>query len=94
MDTMEFLELCYEEIKSCDRFHTRGEVNDDLKVIIVWANHTIQNNKAMFIVKNIKDEYFYPYFIEATLNGDQKEIYLDFYIKQSKHIVNVKEQFN
>ena len=51
MDTMEFLDLCYQEIKDADCFHDNDETNDDLKVIIVWANHTIQNNKAMLIVK-------------------------------------------
>lgn len=42
MDTMEFLDLCYQEIKDADCFHDNDETNDDLKVIIVWANHTIQ----------------------------------------------------
>ena len=89
MDTMEFLDLCYQEIKNADCFHNNDETNDDLKVIIVWANHTIQNNKAMLIVRNIKYDFIYPKFIEATYNGDAKELYLDFYEKQFKHIVKV-----
>ncbi len=51
MDTMEFLDLCYQEVKNSDYFHVNSETNEDLKVIIVWTNHTIQNNKAMLIVK-------------------------------------------
>lgn len=91
MDTMEFLELCYKEIKNCDIFHVNNETNEELKVIIVWANHTIQNNKAMLIVKNIKYNIIYPQFIEATYNGDRNELYLDFYTKQFKHTIKVSE---
>lgn len=90
MDTNEFIGFSSEEIKSCDLFHLNGETNDILKVIIVWANHTIQNNKAMFIVKNIREKIIYPYFIEATYNGDAKELYLDFYTKQFKHTIKVE----
>ena len=89
MDTMEFLDLCYQEIEDADCFHNNDETNDDLKVIIVWANHTIQNNKAMLIVKNTKYDFIYPQFIEATYNGDVKELYLDFYEKVFKHTVKV-----
>lgn len=89
MDTMEFLDLCYQEIKDANCFHNNNETNDDLKVIIVWANHTIQNNKAMFIVRNIKYDFIYPQFIEAKYNGDAKELYLDFYEKQFKHTVKI-----
>ena len=89
MDTMEFLDLCYQEIKDTDCFYDNDETNDDLKVIIVWANHTIQNNKAMLIVKNTKYDFIYPQFIEATYNGDTKELYLDFYEKVFKHTVKV-----
>lgn len=91
MDIMEFLDLCYQEIKDADYFHQYNETNDDLKVIIVWANHTIQNNKAMLIVKNIEQGFIYPQFIEATYNGDRQELYLDFYEKAFKHTIKVKE---
>ena len=89
MDTMEFLDFWYQEIKDADCFHNNDETNDDLKVIIVWANHTIQNNKAMLIVKNTKYNFIYPQVIEATYNGDAKELYLDFYEKVFKHIIKV-----
>lgn len=91
MDTMEFLDLCYQEIKNVHFFHMNDETNDDLKVIIVWANHTIQNNKAMLIVRNTKYGFIYPQFIEATYNGDTKELYLDFYEKQFKYIIKVED---
>ena len=90
MDTMEFLDLCYQEIKDADCFNSNDETNDDLKVIIVWANHTIQNNKAILIVKNTKYNFIYPQFIEATYNGDVGELYLDFYKKEFKHTIKVK----
>ena len=86
---MEFLDLCYQEIKDADYFHNNDETNDDLKVIIVWANHTIQNIKSKKKKKNTKYNFIYPQFIEATYNGDFKELYLDFYEKQFRHIVKV-----
>ena len=43
----------------------------------------------MLIVKNTKYNFIYPQFIEATYNGDTKELYLDFYEKKFKHIVKV-----
>ena len=52
-------------------------------------NKTIQNHKSLFIVRNKDTNIIYPQFIEATYNGDTKELYLDFYEKQFKHIIKV-----
>lgn len=60
----------------------------NLTLIQVWFCKTIQNYKGLFIVKDIKSEYIYPYFIEATCNGDKNEIYLDYYIKEHKETIH------
>ena len=61
--------------------------NDE--IISVWYSKNIQNHKGMFIIKNeqgVKDFYF-----ECTYNGDNKEFYIDAYLKVSKFQIEVKE---
>lgn len=81
MQTNEYLRLVEKEIK--DRivltYYTSIE---ELEVIQVWYCKTVQNHKGLFIVRDKSG--FYPYFIEATYNGDESELYLDFYSKQFK----------
>lgn len=60
----------------------------DLELIQVWFCKIVQNYKGLFIVKNTRDGYIYPYFIEATCNGDKNEVYLDYYIKEYKETVH------
>lgn len=86
MTTREYLDLVDKEIKDFEGFE---EDRDNLEVIQVWYCKTIQNHKGLFIVKNTKYNFIYPQFIEATYNGDAKELYLDFYEKQFKHTVKV-----
>ena len=86
MTTREYLDLVDKEIKNFEGFE---EDIDNLEVIQVWYCKTIQNHKGLFIVKNTKYNFIYPQFIEATYNGDAKELYLDFYEKVFKHIVKV-----
>ena len=86
MTTREYLDLVDKEIKDFEGFE---KDRDNLEVIQVWYCKTIQNHKGLFIVKNTKCNFIYPQFIEATYNGDAKELYLDFYEKQFKHIVKV-----
>ena len=86
MTTREYLDLVDKEIKDFEGFE---EDIDNLEVIQVWYCKTIQNHKGLFIVKNTKYNFIYPQFIEATYNGDAKELYLDFYEKQFKHIIKV-----
>lgn len=62
---------------------------DNYEVIQVWYCKTVQNHKGLFIVKN-EEDIILPYFIEATYNGDAKELYLDFYTKQFKHTIKVE----
>ena len=86
MTTREYLDLVDKEINDFEGFEKdRG----NLEVIQVWYCKTIQNHKGLFIVKNTKYDFIYPQFIEATYNGDAKELYLDFYEKKFKHIVKV-----
>ena len=86
MTTREYLDLVDKEIKDFEGFE---KDRDNLEVIQVWYCKTIQNHKGLFIVKNTKYDFIYPQFIEATYNGDAKELYLDFYEKVFKHTVKV-----
>ena len=86
MTTREYLDLVDKEIKDFEGFE---KDRDNLEVIQVWYCKTIQNHKGLFIVKNTKYDFIYPQFIEATYNGDAKELYLDFYEKVLKHTVKV-----
>ena len=86
MTTREYLDLADKEIKDFEGFE---KDRDNLEVIQVWYCKTIQNHKGLFIVKNTKYNFIYPQFIEATYNGDAKELYLDFYEKVFKHTVKV-----
>lgn len=87
MTTREYLDLVDKEIKDFEGFE---KDRDNLEVIQVWYCKTIQNHKGLFIVKNTKYDFIYPQFIEATYNGDAKELYLDFYKKVFKHTVKTE----
>ena len=87
MTTREYLDLVDKEIKDFEGFE---EDIDNLEVVQVWYCKTIQNHKGLFIVKNTKYNFIYPQFIEATYNGDARELYLDFYKKEFKHTIKVK----
>lgn len=84
MQTSEYLQLVEKEIKN---FNTFDSVAEDLEVIQVWYAKTVQNHKGLFIVRNTKANFIYNYFIEATYNGDERELYLDFYSKKFKHTI-------
>lgn len=49
----------------------------------VWYCKTLQNKKGLYY---LPDEDLY---IEATLNGDKQEVYLDEYVKTDKKIIKV-----
>lgn len=87
MSTNDYLELvkqeCVEPI-----LNAYDVSREELEVIQVWYCKTIQNHKGLFIVKNKTTNFIYQYFVEATYNGDNNELYLDFYEKQFKHTVN------
>ena len=87
MQTIEYLDLVDKEIKNYFLDESHDEV--DLEIIQVWYCKTIQNHKGLFIVRDTFTDKIYPQFIEATYNGDAKELYLDFYEKQFKHTVKV-----
>ena len=88
MTTKDFILTVETELKDFGQF--KDGVSE---VIQVWYCKTIQNHKGLFIVK---DEYgwIYPYFIEATYNGDKGELYLDFYRKYFKHVVSIADKEN
>lgn len=82
MQTREFLNLVYEEIKDYDGIADCRK--NDLEVIQVWYSKTIQNHKGLFIVRNKLDDNIYNLYVEATYNGDINHLYLDFYEKIEK----------
>lgn len=62
----------------------------EIEIIQVWYCKTIQNHKGLFIVKDILNGgTILPYFIEVTYNGDNGEMYLDFYTKEHKQIIRI-----
>lgn len=85
MTTKDFILTVENELKDFDGFN-----NGISEVIQVWYCKTIQNHKGLFIVRD-KDGWIYPSFIEATYNGDECELYLDFYRKYFKHVVKVTD---
>lgn len=60
-----------------------GIVVDKEDVFIVWSCKTVQNRK--YILGNrVTDDMF-----ELTLNGDDKEVYIDVYRKINKKIIQL-----
>ena len=84
MTTKDFISTVGNELKDFGGF-----ADGVSEVIQVWYCKTIQNHKGLFIVKD-RYGWIYPYFIEATYNGDKGELYLDFYRKYFKHIIDCK----
>ena len=97
LETKDFIQLVgekiYEELSEGTDYDRDGATFDksQIEVIPVWLCKTIQNHKGMFIVKYIDTFYsaISPYFIEATYNGDEGELYLDFYRKDFKKTINL-----
>lgn len=89
MTTREYLDLVDKEINNYFLDERYDEV--DLEVIQVWYCKTIQNHKGLFIVRDAFTDKIFPHFIEATYNGDAKELYLDFYEKQLKHVIRLED---
>ena len=85
MTTKDFILTVETELKDYDGFN-----NGISEVIQVWYCKTIQNHKGLFIVRD-KDGWIYDYFIEVTYNGDKGELYLDFYRKYFKHIIDCND---
>lgn len=84
MTTKDFISTVEDELINFDVLE-----NGISEVIQVWYCKTIQNHKGLFIVKD-KYDCIYPYYIEATYNGDEKELYLDIYIKYTKQTLDFK----
>ena len=89
LQTKEYLQLVEENIKNYDLLYNQFTTRDDLEIIQVCYCKTVQNHKGLFIVRNNAEGVILPYFIEATYNGDAKELYLDFYVKHFKQTIKV-----
>ncbi|WP_291629261.1 DUF6275 family protein [Clostridium sp.] len=83
ISTKDFIKLVEDNIKEYDDF------SKNVEVIQVWYSKNIQNHKGMFIVRDKDDNLIYDYYIEATYNGDARELYLDFYSKIFKHTIKI-----
>lgn len=95
LETKDFIQLVGDEIlkeinKETTQDNKYGIAFHDVEVIPVWLCKTIQNHKGMFIVKS--NGLVLEYFIEATYNGDEQELYLDFYRKDFKRIIKCKSE--
>lgn len=88
INTSDYLYNAEQEIKN-GISHQYNLKFEDIEVIQVWYCKTIQNHKGLFIAKNLINGLILPYFIEVTYNGDVGEMYLDFYIKECKHVVKI-----
>ena len=86
MTTKDFILTVENELKDFSDFE-----DGISEVIQVWYCKTIQNHKGLFIVKD-KYGWIYPYFIEATYNGDKGELYLDYYRKDFKHVASITDK--
>lgn len=89
MTTQQFLDRVKSELVIHTAFCRLGVSEEDLEVIQVWYCKTIQNHKGLFIIKNNSTQTIYNSFVEATYNGDVGELYLDFYEKTKKMIVEI-----
>ena len=92
MDNMGFIDFCQYTVAKYNN-EVLVENNDCLTTVckpsdvsIVWITKTIQNNKALCIIKNNS-----PYYFEVTRNGDKNETYMDIYIKQGNKTISDDE---
>lgn len=93
ISTKEYLTLVKKECANMVS-EEHSVLEDYLEVIQVWYCKTIQNHKGLFIIENKTNDMIYPYFIEATYNGNKDEMYFDFYRKEFKRtLVNCEREF-
>lgn len=89
IETSKYLYNAEQEVKNfiSDRYSLTFE---EIEVIQVWYCKTIQNHKGLFIARNLHNNLLLPYFIEITYNGEIGDMYLDFYLKEHKHTINIQ----
>lgn len=75
---MDYIETLKNAIVTSRNF-PEGEASD---LYVVWFSKTLQNAKALFSTDAVHGVYF-----EVTMNGDQHEIYVVRYIKESNTCV-------
>lgn len=61
-----------------------GEEVTEKDIFVSWLSKTIKNNKALLGSEKRPREYF-----EATYNGNDKEMYLDVYVKMDKKTIKL-----
>lgn len=85
MDNQKFISYCKTAVVNRTNLHVLkdGEkkigIND---VYVVWLAKTLQNNKAL-LSTTLDDGLYY----EITFNGDETELYVDTYKKQSNEVL-------
>lgn len=87
MDSDKFIKKCKELVKNYTEEHIDKSDNIPLfEVFVVWSCKTLQNSKAL-LSTSLKDGMYY----ECTLNGNEKEIYLDAYKKFENRCIKIEE---
>jgi hypothetical protein len=84
MDSQKFLDKCKEIVRRRieEAIADPSGAVPHFDVFIVWSCKTLQNSKAL-LSASLKGA---PYF-EITLNGDNSEIYIDTYKKESNECI-------
>lgn len=86
MTNEEFIDFCKNAVRERvdDRFASESGTVPSFTVFVVWSCKTLQNSKAI-LSASIKGA---PLF-EITMNGDDKEVYVDTYIKESNEHLKI-----
>lgn len=89
MDNNKFMALCQsivtmKENKKRSAAGLNQPMLNPTDVFIVWSNKTLQNNKAILSFAD-KGAPLY----EITHNGDENEVYVDVYIKESNQCIKL-----
>lgn len=86
MTNEEFIDFCKNAVRERvdDRFADEIGAVPSFVVFVVWSCKTLQNSKAI-LSASIKGA---PLF-EITMNGDNKEVYVDTYVKESNEHLKI-----
>lgn len=83
-----FIALCKDEVRKYVKAHLdKSDKNVVFGVYIVWYCKTLQNWKAL-VSTTLYDGMYY----ELTLNGDERELYLDAYKKFENKCVSLEDR--
>lgn len=88
MDNRDFINAAIAAVKDYINEEMKVEVDGEevteKDIYISWLSKTIKNNKALLGSEKRPREYF-----EATYNGNDKEMYLDVYVKMDKKTIKL-----